>query len=397
MNYLEQNAATGRVILPDLVRAFALFGIALVNVQVLAFPMMGGFHEGGLMSLGDDLAFFTTNSFFLMKSYTLFAFMFGVGFAYQIVSAERRGAKFGGEYFRRILGLIVLGLLHVALLFQGDILVLYAIFGTILFIFRNKSARFLKNLGIGVYIFQVLLAGFFALAMWAGYTFDPDSMAEMDAEFAESIEKSFEIFGSGSFGEAVALRFAEWSEVIVFGSLMQGFGAFAFFAFGMAAVRSDIINQPGAPIWRKFRRVYLPIGIIGSLLAGYIILTSGDAMGAQAMLGMFLIALFSPFSTAGYLGLIAKWADGPMTKTKEFLARGGTATLTAYLMQGLLFSLIFNAYGLGLYADLTAWQCVLLAFFVALFTISFSSLWRTKFERGPMEVLLRRWTYLGNK
>ena len=36
MTYLEESQAAGREIFPDLARAWALFGIALVNVGVLS-------------------------------------------------------------------------------------------------------------------------------------------------------------------------------------------------------------------------------------------------------------------------------------------------------------------------------------------------------------------------
>lgn len=64
-------------------------------------------------------------------------------------------------------------------------------------------------------------------------------------------------------------------------------------------------------------------------------------------------------------------------------------------MQGLILSLIFNAYGFGLFEQVGAAGCVAIAFGVALFTVIFASLWRTKFKRGPLEYVLRGWTYLG--
>ena len=92
MTYLEENQAAGREIFPDLARAWALFGIALVNVGVLAWPMMSSYHhEGAAPASLDTAAWFGVNALFLMKSYSLFSFMFGVGFAYQMQSAERRG------------------------------------------------------------------------------------------------------------------------------------------------------------------------------------------------------------------------------------------------------------------------------------------------------------------
>ena len=120
-------------------------------------------------------------------------------------------------------------------------------------------------------------------------------------------------------------------------------------------------------------------------------------MNPTMMAGMTLIMLGSPFSTAGYLGLIAKWAETPGGTIKTFLARGGTSSLTAYLMQGLILSLIFNAYGLGLFEKLGAATTTGIAAGVAIFTIAFASLWRIMFKRGPLEYVLRTWTYLGSR
>lgn len=397
MNYIEQNQASGRVLLPDLVRVFALIGIALVNVGVIAYPMMGGYTEGGFRTGLDGAVHFGVVSFFLLKSYTLFSFMFGVGFAFQLTSAQRKGAKFAPRYTRRILGLLVLGLLHVAFIFQGDILVMYAILGTLLALFRNLAASTLTKVAIGVYCLQIIITGVLAVAMWAGTTYAPEKMAKEFKTMAEANDLSRTVYGNGTFMESVGLRFQEWSQVITFGMFMQGFGAFAFFLFGLAAVKTGLINNPSAPFWRRARRVFLPIGIMGSLVGGYVALKADAGMSVEMMLSMALVTLFAPFSTAGYLGLIAKWAEGPMTPFKIFMARGGTATLTAYLMQGLIFSLIFNNYGLGLFGELGAAACTAIAFAVALFTIVFASLWRKKFTRGPMEMLLRSWTYLGTR
>ena len=121
MNYTAETDAAGRHVLPDLARSFALIGIALVNVSVIAYPMMSGYLDGGLRSPADYGADFLVSALFLFKSYTLFAFMFGVGFAYQIMSAEKYGANFKAQYIRRILGLLAFGALNIVFLFAGDI------------------------------------------------------------------------------------------------------------------------------------------------------------------------------------------------------------------------------------------------------------------------------------
>lgn len=397
VSYLQETQDAGREIFPDLARAFALFGICVVNVGVMSWPMMSGYGEVGLATDVDRGAFFAVNALFLSKSYTLFSFMFGVGFAYQMQSASRKGVGFSGRYWRRIIGLLAFGLLNVAFLFQGDILIMYAILGSILFLFRNASPRLLSGWAISVYAIQAIIVSLMALSMVALSAFDPDTFASKMVQMAEDGAAASQAFRDGSFVDTIQQRFTDWSQVITFGMLMQGLGAFAFFLFGFSAVKRGTISNPNAPFWGRCRRYFLPIGLVISATGAWFTIRGQGMMDPNMMVGMALIAIGSPFSTAGYLGLIAKWAETPGGAIKTFLARGGTSSLTAYLMQGLILSLIFNPYGLGLFEKLGAAQAIGVAALTALFTIAFASLWRTMFKRGPLEYLLRGWTYLGSR
>ena len=395
MTYLEETEASGRVIFPDLARAWALFGIALVNVGMFAYPMnLGGYAAGGLSSGVDVAATYSVNALFLMKSYTLFAFMFGVGFAFQLASADRAGVSFAGRYWRRILGLFFFAAINIILFFQGDILFIYGLLGSLLFFFRKLSARALVRWAMGLYLAQVLLLILFAGFTAMGHAYAPESMAKDAALMAADGKAALAIYSEGSFLQTVQARTHEWTEAIVFMLLFQGIGAMSFFLFGLAAVRNDLISKPAADFWQRARWRYLPIGLIISGFGAWVILGSTSMMSNESMTGMALIALGAPFSTAGYLGLIAKWSLSTPGPIKTFFARGGTASLTAYLMQNMLLSIIFYGFGFGFYAELGAAQCILIAAIVALFTIGFTSVWRVAFKRGPLEYLLRGWTYL---
>lgn len=397
MSYLQESRDAGREVFPDLARAFALFGICVVNVGIMSWPMMTGYGESAVHAAQDQAAFFAVGALFMAKSYTLFSFMFGVGFAYQMQSAERKGVGFSGRYWRRIIGLLIFGLINVAFLFQGDILVMYAILGSILFLFRNASPRLLSGWAIAIYSVQVAFVALMALGFWAWEAFDGENFTLKMGTMLEQADNAAEAFRNGSFADAIAQRFADWSGFITFGMLMQGIGALAFFLFGFSAVKRGTISNPAAPFWKRSRHVFLPIGLVLSGAGAWIMLQGHGGMNPTMMAGMTLIMLGSPFSTAGYLGLIAKWAETPSGTIKTFLARGGTSSLTAYLMQGLILSLIFNPYGLGLFEQLGAASAIALAAIVAIFTIAFASLWRTLFKRGPLEYVLRSWTYMGSR
>ena len=65
------------------------------------------------------------------KFITLFAFMFGIGFAIQMDRAAARGQR-SVFYLRRLAVLFAFGILHLVLLWWGDILAVYAMMGFVL-------------------------------------------------------------------------------------------------------------------------------------------------------------------------------------------------------------------------------------------------------------------------
>ena len=344
MDYLEENRALGRHVFPDLVRAFALFGIVLVNVAYFAFPGEITYFYGGLDGPADELAAFAVDALFPFKSYTLFSVMFGVGLALQMGSAERRGEAFGPRYLRRTLGLALLGALHVTLAFVGDILIVYALLGAVLFAFRGLSTAALVRWGAAFLCLQLLVSVLFAAAVTMGETFDSAGMAESSRRMG---------------------------------------------------VRSGALLDPGAGVWTRARRAFLPAGLLVGLVGARWIHVAADPLSGAGPWGTALILLGAPLSSFGYLGALAKWADGPMTPAKRFLARAGTASLSAYLLQSLILSFVFCGYGLGLFGRIGAAGCVAIAALTGLVSLAASSLWRARFARGPFEALLRRWTYLG--
>jgi len=267
----------------------------------------------------------------------------------------------------------------------------------LLFLFRKTSAKVLIRWAIALYSVQVVFILLSAAGITMGQAFAPDEMAIAQAEMVEASAANVEAFMTGGFAETVSARITEWSSAIFYILPGQGFGAMAFFLFGLAAVRNNLISNPAAPFWSKCRRIYLPLGLIISA-AGAWYTTSGTSMfDPQMMWGQLLIAIGSPFATAGYLGVLAKWSLSEPGPIRTFFARGGTASLTAYLLQGLLFTLVFYEFGLGLYAEIGAAACIGIALIVALLSLVFTSLWRTAFKRGPAESLLRAWTYLSTR
>jgi len=397
MSYTAESQAAGRHVLPDLVRAFAVLGIVLVNVAYLAYPGAVTYHDGGLNNPLDYSAYFGVNAFATLKSYTLFSLMFGVGFAYQMQIAERRKIPLRGRYIRRLIGLLVLGILHVTFAFTGDILIVYAVIGALLYLFKNKPVKSLLRWGVVLILLQVFIVLAATGALYLGETYAPEEMVKVAAETQAGLPKYHTIYGEGSLPEIMAFRWKDWVGYLTVAGTMQIPGVLAYFLLGLAMVKSGIISDPNAPIWAKFRRLALPIGLAISLVAAYITISADNQISSAATFGLVLVLIGSPFMTLGYMGWLAKWAASPESPLKSFIARGGTATLTAYLLQSIILSLIFCGYGLGLYGKLGAASCIAIAAVTGIFTLCFASSWRAKFARGPFEYILRRFTYWGAK
>ena len=395
MDYHTQTEAMGREIFPDLVRSFAILGIVVVNVAFFAWPGEAGYSDGGITGAADQAAYFGVNAIALMKSYSLFSMMFGVGLAYQMASAKRRGADFAPRYFRRMAGLLVLGLAHVFFAFTGDILIIYAVFGCFLYLFRFTHSDKLRRIGTGFIVAQVVVMALFALATFALMLAPPDIVAEIDAEMSAMTPETYAAYRQESFLAVGLHRLSEYGEYVGFILPIQGLAVFGYFLWGLAAAKSRAIADPTRPGWARARRVALPLGLGISAFGAALMVQADTLFSWQSGVGNFLIALGAPLSTLGYLGLIAKWAECPPSALKTFMARGGTSTLTAYLLQSLILSWIFSGYGLGLYGTLGAAPCIAIALATGLLTLIVTSLIRTRFQRGPFEWLLRKWTYLG--
>ena len=100
------------------------------------------------------------------KFITIFAALFGIGFAIQMdrAAARRQGVAF---YARRMAVLLVIGLVHAFGLWWGDILVTYAVCGFFLPLFRNLSQRTILRWAHVMYWFMVVLfLGFYIATLF---------------------------------------------------------------------------------------------------------------------------------------------------------------------------------------------------------------------------------------
>jgi len=153
---LQPVPTSERILALDVLRGFALFGV------LLAYALWNlGNPPWDTYSQADRILQFALATLVDTKAYTLFAFLFGLGFSMQLTRAETRGASIVPVYCRRLLALLLIGLAHALLLRNGDILIPYAVMGFFLLLFRNASN---KTLAVGAII--GLLYPYLARGAW---------------------------------------------------------------------------------------------------------------------------------------------------------------------------------------------------------------------------------------
>lgn len=112
----------------DVVRGFALLGIFMMNIEWFNRPQANmGAGVPATAALIDRLAGWFVILFVTGKFWTIFSFLFGVGFAVMLQRAKAADRPFFKPYLRRLAALAVFGAAHHILLWTGDILFSYAV------------------------------------------------------------------------------------------------------------------------------------------------------------------------------------------------------------------------------------------------------------------------------
>lgn len=393
-----------RIEVMDVLRGFALLGILLMNIEAFVGPLMealGGVNPrlGGADRAMDAAIYVLVQGKFM----TLFSLLFGMGFAVMLERANARGGNGTIIYARRLLALLVIGLVHAVLVWSGDILVSYALFGFVLLLFFRKTpASRLRKWGVAFYLLPLVLTWAWAIAVAAAQQ-EPRAAAEMQqgmdrqaTEWAAMIEAERHAFGAGSFAEAVAQRVADTAAQLSF-MAVGGWMVLAMFLFGAWFVRSGVIRDPGAhlPLFRRLRNAGFLVGLPLALWSAWMHPTmsfSSMDFGIAAAQSATLVA--SLLMCLGYMATIVLAMQRPAWAERlRWLAPAGRMALTNYLLQSVVCTLVFYGYGLGYFEQLSrAWQPL---FVLALFglQVAFSRWWLSKHRYGPVEWLWRFLTY----
>jgi uncharacterized protein len=370
-----------REITPDVLRGFALLGILVVNIQFMGLSSAEGARGDWTQGFANGSATFLIAALFAGKFYLLFSFLFGYSSNYVIRNDKSNRAR----WIKRCLVLIGFGALHFTFLWHGDIIFVYGLFGLLLTFFFFRADRTLKiwsRIVFFVSTFFIILIG--ALALTAEYLLEED----LGSSTVLSLD---EILRSGTFLESIPARLEVWVLGIATGIFLQGGLAFAAFLVGVRLARSNFLSSPldkdaNSRLVKKGLVFGLPIQVIAA-----VILLQNE-QSAEPSESVYLISLFVSFVTAPllsmfYVGVIRKLVE-EKPNLVIWMMPAGKMSLTIYISQSVLTSLIFGPWGLGLFQALQTWQVFLLAFAIWLLLSYIAAEWLKKFNQGPFEKLV---------
>jgi uncharacterized protein len=360
----------------DVLRGIALLGVVAMNVvtefrvsifERFLFPKpalspVDGAVETVLMLAVD------------LKALALFSLLFGAGLAIQFERLAKSGRR-TLLLVRRLAVLLAFGLIHLYLIWNGDILTEYALAGFVVlpFLFGPRWLLIVAALAFfGVY-----------LGMQA---FPPPGLWPGTSALAQDVVEAHRIYSTGGFLDVLAFRLREIPLIAKLHVYILP-RTIGLFLLGALAWRTGILRKPPRRLIFSITAVCIGLGA-GLILAHAARLIGGGRIVLLAEpLGTILLALGYG---AGIIG-ISNLARGK--KLLGWAAPVGRMAFTNYLGQSVILGWIFYGYGLGLFGKLGVTTALAIGIAVYIAQVPFSAWWLGRYRFGPVEWLWRTLMY----
>jgi uncharacterized protein len=368
----------------DVLRGLALFGVLAINI---VFEFRVSIFEQFLPPAGTIPAIDRALSDVLaaaieLKALALFSFLFGVGLAIQfdrLINNPRRLTLL----IRRLVVLLGIGAAHLFLLWNGDILVEYAMAGLVVlpFLFGPR--------------WLTLLVAAASLVLFLTMPLLPP-VVQFPSHFwiFEHIAEATRAYGDGGFLDVLAFRVREIPaffplHVLIFPRTI------ALFLFGVLAWRSGILQRAS-----EHKSLLFSIAMGGVLFGGAltVVAQERDLFGwpslGRAHEVMVERRLGGVVLAAGYAASIVGLASVPAgQRMLAWAAPVGRMALTNYLGQSLILGWIFYGYGFGLFGKLSVSTAFTIGVVVYAMQAAISAWWLGRYRYGPVEWLWRSLMY----
>ncbi|MBD8880251.1 DUF418 domain-containing protein [Rhodanobacter sp. 7MK24] len=366
----------------DILRGIALFGVLVVNLvdefRVSLFQQFLPYQPSALPLEGAIARFISM--FLEMKAFALFSILFGVGLAIQFERLARRGPR-RRLLIRRLLILLAIGLAHLLLLWNGDILTEYALAGFVVLPFLWVPARAAALAAAGLLTFYAAMPALSLPIAWPSV-----------AWLQHHVVAANHVYATGTYGRIVRFSWAELPYILslhvyVFPRTL------GLFLLGMAAWRTGVLRDP-----QRHRRLLSAVAgfglILGTLMGMPDVLRTAAPWLTSAAASACLANAANIFMGLGYAAAVIVLVE--FTRASRVLrvfAPLGRMAFTNYLMQSVIFTWVFFGYGLGYFGRMGLAEALVLGVVVYMCQIGLSAVWLRRYRFGPVEWLWRTCMY----
>jgi uncharacterized protein len=375
----------------DIFRGFAILGIFMVNILVMnvcfAYRAEWEAEQTGWLQA---ISFFILENVFYSKFFTIFSFLFGIGVALQIKQSKAKGNYSNLFFLRRFGSLFFFGVLHIVLLWAGDILHIYGMLGVLLLFLFRLPAKLLLGLAIMIFIFPFFNAFFEQIMEWLSFDYSAP-LAEL------SRAEILVLKHHGSYYSGIVLRLKEYAFAsgLIYSAITPI--ALSMMLLGGYIVKMGWLENLYERILRikPYLLISLGVFLIYRFTVYYWVLPTFNIPHGSPI-SITLITLFQisdvliSFSLLWFLGYL--WNKGIGRWLISKLQFVGRMALSNYILQSILGYLVMRTFN-G-YEYFSAFGCIILVLSIYSFQIIISQLWLTKFQFGPLEWAWRCISYV---
>ena len=384
----NQLPKTPRIELVDALRGFAVMAILLVhNVEHFIFPVYPT-ESPEWLNILDKGTFDMVFSLFGGKAYAIFALLFGFTFYIQCENQRRKGKDFGYRFLWRLVLLVGFATLNAAFFPGGDVLLLFAIMGLVLFVVRNWSDK------------AVLIAAiFFTLQPmeWYHYVMSLlDSSYQLpDYGVGPMYDAVAEATKSGNFWDFIVCNVtlgqkASLMWAVGAGRILQTAGLFLI-GFYIGRKQLFVVDRLKLGFWMK--TLVISAICFAPLHSWKNLLMEGTPMIQQTVGTVFDMWQKLAFTFVLVSSFVLLYQNKSFQKRVSNLRFYGRMSLTNYVSQSIIGAIIYFPFALYLAPYCGYTVSLLIGFAIFFAQVMFCKWWFKNHKQGPLESLWHWWTW----
>ncbi len=377
---------TPRLEAVDALRGFAIMAILLVHsLEHFIYPVYPenpGSLDQGILTV--------TFSLFAGKAYAIFALLFGFTFYVQYVNQQMKGRDFGPRFLWRLLLLAGLATLNAAFFPGGDVLLLFAVVGIVLFVVRKWSDKAVLAVAVVCLLqpvewYQAIasrIAPSYKLPLWnVGDMYGQLKASTASGDWGDFLRNNI------TLGQKASLLWA-----VNAGRFMQTAG---LFMLGMLAGRRQLFaaTEASGRFWVK------TLIVCAVLFCPLYQLNEAVSAGAAAQTAGVILDMWQKLAFTGVLAasFMLLYRSAAFRELTSGLRLYGRMSLSNYIGQSVAGALIYFPIGLNLAPYCGYALSFLIGVALFFLQLALCKWWLKKHRQGPLEWLWHKLTWIDTK